>query len=75
MHWLLNKADQLKNMERREPRSAWLKSAQQKLVLMSQFNFFRDEKRRNRRISFVLESWLGLNTDESPEGLKLRDSL
>ena len=66
MHWLLNKADQLKNQERR----VTLREAQKRAaeigphVTVQLFSGLKKEG--TAELAAVLEGWLGLNAEESP---------
>lgn len=66
MHWLLNKADQLKNMERRVTlRKAQARAAEIGPHVTVQL-FSGMKKEGTAQLAAVLESWLGLNAEESP---------
>ena len=66
MHWLLNKADQLKNMERR----VTLREAQKRAAAIGPHVtvqlFSGLKKEGTAELAAVLEGWLGLNAEESP---------
>ena len=66
MHWLLNKADQLKNMERRITlRMAQKRAAEIGSHVTVQL-FSGMKKEGTAELASVLESWLGLNAEERP---------
>lgn len=67
MHWLLNKADQLKNMERRSTLRMAQKRAAEIGPHVTVQLFSGMKKEGTAELASVLESWLGLNTDESPK--------
>lgn len=67
MHWLLNKADQLKNMERRTTLRMAQKRAAEIGPHVTVQLFSGMKKEGTAELASVLESWLGLNTDESPK--------
>ena len=67
MHWLLNKADQLKNMERRTTLRMAQKRAAEIGPHVTVQLFSGMKKEGTAEFASVLESWLGLNTDESPK--------
>ena len=66
MHWLLNKADQLKNVERR----VTLREAQKRAAAIGPHVtvqlFSGLKKEGTAELAAVLEGWLGLNVEESP---------
>ena len=65
MHWLLNKADQLKNMERRRTLDlAWKRAAE--IGPRVSVQLFSGMKREGvPELAATLEGWLGLRTPES----------
>lgn len=66
MHWLLNKADQLKNMECRTTlRMAQKRAAEIGSHVTVQL-FSGMKKEGTAELASVLESWLGLNAEERP---------
>lgn len=65
MHWLLNKADQLKNMERKNTLRLAQKRAAEIGPHVSVQLFSGMKKEGTAELAKVLESWLGLNTEES----------
>ena len=67
MHWLLNKADQLKNQERRTTlRNAQKRAAEIGPHVTVQL-FSGMKKEGTEELGAVLEGWLGLNAQESPK--------
>ena len=65
MHWLLNKADQLKNMERKNTLRLAQKRAAEIGPHVSVQLFSGMKKEGTAELAEVLEGWLGLNTEES----------
>ena len=65
MHWLLNKADQLKNMERKNTLRLAQKRAAEIGPHVSVQLFSGMKKEGTTELAAVLESWLDLNTEES----------
>ena len=67
MHWLLNKADQLNNQERRTTlRNAQKRAAEIGPHVTVQL-FSGMKKEGTEELGAVLEGWLGLNAQESPK--------
>lgn len=65
MHWLLNKADQLKNMERKNTLRLAQKRAAEIGPHVTVQLFSGMKKEGTAELAEVLEGWLGLNTEES----------
>ena len=65
MHWLLNKADQLKNMERRRTLDLALRRAAEIGPRVSVQLFSGMKREGVPELAATLEGWLGLRTPES----------